>query len=135
MRSLGVAMVLVLATVACGETPGGGVIDLSGGVTQDQADEAMAALCDIAEGRVTAFDEVQAAFNNRAHETLHHIAAAAEEEDPAAAGALLEAKSVVESDLEQAEATAEIAEHVAALAVATATTIRAIGFEAESCST
>lgn len=131
-------MLLALATVGCGSNDNGanvdGVIDLSGGVTQDQADGAMAALCGIAEGRVTAFDEIQADFNNRAHETLHHIAAAAQERDPASAGALLETKSVVESDLEQGEPPAEIAEHATALAEATAAAIGAIGLEAEACS-
>ena len=125
--------VLLALTVACGANAGGAT-DLSGGVTQDQADEAMAALCDIAQGRVTAFDEVQAAFNNRAHETLHHIAAAAEEEDPASAGALLESKSGVEADLEQEEAPAGLADHAAALAEATAAAIRVIGLNAGACS-
>ena len=123
---------LALATVACGANAGG-TTDLSG-VSQAQADEAMTALCDIAEGRVTAFAEVEAAFNNRAHETLHHVAAAAQEEDPAKAAALLEAKSVVETDLEQDEAPADVAEHVAALAAATAPAIRSIGLDAEPCS-
>jgi hypothetical protein len=119
--------------VACGANAGGST-DLSGGVSQEQADEAMTALCDIAEGRVTAFDEVQAAFNNRAHETLHHVAAVAQEEDPAAAGALLEAKSVVEADLEQEDPPADLADHAAALAEATAVAIRRIGLNAGTCS-
>lgn len=134
MRSIGLSVLLALATVACGAN-GDDATDLHGGVTQDQADEAMAALCGIAEGRVTAFDEVQAAFNNRAHETLHHIAEVAQEEDPAAAGALLEAKSVVETDLEEEEEPpAEIADHVAILAEATASAIRVIGLNAGACS-
>jgi hypothetical protein len=119
--------------VACGANAGGST-DLSGGVSQEQADEAMTALCDIAEGRVTAFDEVQAAFNNRAHETLHHVAAVAQEEDPAAAGALLEAKSVVEADLGQEDPPADLADHAAALAEATAVAIRRIGLNAGTCS-
>ena len=133
MRSIGLSVLLALATVACGAN-GDDATDLHGGVTQDQADEAMAALCGIAEGRVTAFDEVQAAFNNRAHETLHHIAEVAQEEHPAAAGALLEAKSVVETDLEEEEPPAEIADHVAILAEATASAIRVIGLNAGACS-
>jgi len=134
MRSIGLSVLLALATVACGAN-GDDATDLHGSVTQDQADEAMAALCGIAEGRVTAFDEVQAAFNNRAHETLHHIAEVAQEEHPAAAGALLEAKSVVETDLEEeAEPPAEIADHVAILAEATASAIRVIGLNAGACS-
>ena len=126
-------MVLVLGTAACGGNGGGDVLDLSGGVTQAQADEAMDALCDIADGRVAAFEEAQAAFNNRAHQTLHHIAAAAQEDDPAAAAALLEAKSVVETDLDQDEARPELAAHVAVLAEATAEAIRAIGLDAATC--
>ena len=133
MRSIGLSVLLALATVACGAN-GDDATDLHGGVTQDQADEAMAALCDIAEGRVTAFDEIQAAFNNRAHETLHHVAAVAQEEDPAAAGTLLEAKSVVETDLEEEEPPAQIADHVAILAEATASAIRVIGLNAGACS-
>ena len=120
-------------TVACGENAGG-ASDLTGGIAQHQANEAVDALCDIARGRVTAFEEVQAAFNNRAHETLHHVASAAEEEDPAAAGALLEAKSVVEADLEQDEAPAGLADHAAALAEATAAAMRVIGLNAGACS-
>jgi hypothetical protein len=133
VRSLGLAVLLALATLACGENAGG-TTDLSGGLTQDQVDGAMAALCDIAEGRVTAFDEVRAAFDNRAHEMLHHIAAVAQEEDPASAGALLEAKSVVETDLGLDQAPAELAAHAAALADATAAAIRTIGLTAEACS-
>jgi hypothetical protein len=134
VRSLGLSVALALATVACGANAGG-TTDLSHGVPQEQADEAMAALCDIAEGRVTAFEQAQAAFNNRAHETLHHVAAAAQEEDPAKGAALLEAKSVVEADLERDEPPAGVADHAAALATATAAAIRAIGLDAEPCST
>jgi hypothetical protein len=134
VRSLGLSVALALATVACGANAGG-TTDLSHGVPQERADEAMMALCDIAEGRVTAFEQVRAAFNDRAHETLHHVAAAAQEEDPAKAAALLEAKSVVETDLGRDEAPARVAEHVAALATATAAAIRAIGLDAEPCST
>lgn len=133
MRSLGLAALLALATVACGENAGGAT-DLHGGLTQDQVDEAMTALCDIAQGRVTAFEDVRAAFQNRAHEMLHHIAAVAQEEDPASAGALLEAKSVVEADIGQDEPPADLAAHAAALAEATAAAIRAIGLGAEACS-
>jgi hypothetical protein len=127
------AMLFALATVACGDDAGG-TTDLHGGLTQDQADEAVTALCDIAEGRVTAFDEVRAAFQNRAHETLHHIAAVVEEEDTASAAALLEAKFAVEADLEQDEAPPELAAHAAALAEATSAAIRVIGLTAEACS-
>jgi hypothetical protein len=134
VRSLGLAVVLVLGTAACGENGGGDVLDMSGGVTQTQADEAMDALCDIADGRVAAFEQAQATFNNRAHETLHHIAAAAQEDDPATAAALLEAKSVVETDLDQDEPRPELAAHVAVLAAATAEAIRAIGLDAGACS-
>jgi hypothetical protein len=134
VRTLGLSVLLALAAVACGANAGG-VTGLSGGVTQDQANRAMTALCDIAEGRVTAFEEVQAAFNNRAHETLHHIAAAAEEQgDTGAAAALLETKFVVETDLEQEEAPPELTTHAGALAEATAAAIRAIGLTAEACS-
>ena len=126
-------MVLVLSTAACDGNAGGST-DLHGGLTQDQADEAMAALCDIAEGRVTAFDDVRAAFQNRAHETLHHVAAVAQEQDTAAAAALLEAKFAVEADLEQDEAPAGLADHAATLADATAAAIRVVGLDAGACS-
>ncbi|HJS26296.1 MAG TPA: hypothetical protein VJ913_04125 [Actinomycetota bacterium] len=133
MRSLGLSVLIVLATAACGANAGG-TTDRSGGVSQEQADETMTVLCDIAEGRVTAFEEARASFQNRAHETLHHVAAAAQEEDTASAAALLEAKSVVETDLEQDQAPAELAVHTAALADATAGAIRLIGLAAEPCS-
>jgi hypothetical protein len=134
MRSLGVCVLISLATVACGENAGAPA-DLHGGIAQHQANEAMSALCDIARGRVTAFEDVRAAFQNRAHETLHHIAEVAQEEDTASAAALLEAKSVVEADLEQDEAPAELAAHTATLAEATAEAIRVIGLNAGTCST
>jgi hypothetical protein len=133
VRSLVLALLLGLATVACGDDAGG-VIDLSGGIAQHEANEAMSALCDIARGRVTAFEDVRAAFQNRAHETLHHIAEVAQQEDTASAAALLEAKSVVETDLEQADAPAELAAHAATLAEATASAIRVIGLNAGGCS-
>jgi hypothetical protein len=133
VRSPGLALLLGLATVACGENAGA-PSDLSGGIAQDQANQAMSALCDIAEGQVTAFEDVRAAFETRAHETLHHIAEVAQEEDTGSAAALLEAKSVVETDLEQDAPAAQIAAHAAALAEATATAIRAIGLNAGACS-
>lgn len=124
-------MLLLIAGVGCGANAGG--TTEPAGLSQVQADEAMTALCDIAGGRVTGFDEVRAAFNNRAHETLHHIAAVAQEGATAKAAALLEAKSVVETDLAQDEAPPDVAEHVSALAEATAEAIRAIGLEAVPC--
>jgi hypothetical protein len=133
VRSILPVLVLAVATVACGDSAGG-TTDRSGTVTQTQADDAMGALCDIAGGRVTAFDDVRAAFQDRAHETLHHIAEVAREEDPASAAALLEAKSVVESDLEQDDPPPELAAHAATLAEATAGAIRGIGLSAETCS-
>ena len=133
MRSLVLTLILALATVACGENDGG-MIELSGGIAQHEANEAMTALCDIARGRVTAFEDVRAAFQNRAHETLHHIAEVTQEEDTASAAALLEAKSAVETDLEQEEPPAELAAHAATLAEATAAAIRVIGLEAAACS-
>jgi hypothetical protein len=134
VRSLCLSVLLALVTLACGSNAGGAT-DLSGGIAQHQANEAMSALCDIARGRVTAFEDVRAAFQNRAHETLHHIAEVAREEDTASAAALLEAKSVVEADLEQDEAPTELAAHAAILAEATAHAIRVIGLNAGTCST
>ncbi len=125
--------VAVVGAVACG-ADAGGATDFTGSVSQDHADEAMTALCDIAEGRVTTFEGVRATFQNRAHESLHHIAAEAQDEDTASAAALLEAKFVVEADLELDEAPADLSEHVSALATATSDAIVVIGLDAEPCS-
>jgi hypothetical protein len=132
VRPILAVLILVVATAACGESAGG-TTDRSGSVTQEQADEAMGALCDIAGGRVSALEDAQAAFQDRAHETLHHVAEVAQQEDPASAAALLEAKSVVESDLEQDGLPPDLAAHAATLAEATAEAIRAIGLSAEAC--
>ena len=103
---------LALLAPACGrdaaQEPGSGTASSSGpsspteAVTQAEADEAMRALCDIASGAVTSTDDILEAFHARAHETLHRVAMEVQATQPAVAGALLEAKSVVEADLEQA---------------------------------
>ena len=106
------AAALALLASACGADdaagPGAGSTDTTGAsspaeaVTQAEADEAMGGLCDIASGAVTSTDDILEAFHARAHETLHRVATAAQATQPPLAGALLEAKSVVETDLEQA---------------------------------
>lgn len=128
-------IVLAIAASACGadEEPVGGPTGSPAGVTQAQADEAMGGLCDIAAGSVTEMAEIHEAFHGRAHETLHAVATEAQEVDPATAGALLEAKSVVEADLEEESPPLELPGHAATLMGAYAEALLAIGLVPADC--
>jgi len=105
----------------------------AGAVTQAQADRAMGGLCDIATGAVTDTGDILEAFHSRAHEILHQVATEAQAIDPVVAGALLEAKSVVETDLEQAPFPAELPSHAEALVAAYADALEAVGLQAVAC--
>ena len=105
----------------------------SGTTTQDQAEQAMGGLCDIAAGDLTDMADVYEAFHGRAHEALHAVAAQAQEIDPVVAGALLEAKSVVETDLEEAVPPADLPAHAQALVAAFAVALETIGLQATAC--
>ena len=97
-------MVMVTIAPACAGADGNGAGSPATGGTSDvsqaSVDEAMTALCDIAERRVTGRDEVRAAFYDHAHETIHAVAAAVQGVDPTVAATLLEAKFAVEGALE-----------------------------------
>jgi hypothetical protein len=102
-------------------------------VTQAQADEAMGGLCDIAAGGLTEMTEVHEAFHGRAHEALHAVAAEVQEVDPAVAGALLEAKAVVETDLEEEAPPIDLPGHTATLMGAFSDALLAIGLVPADC--
>jgi hypothetical protein len=128
MSRIGPALlVLILALAACG---GQDVPEPTG--LQARADEAMAALCRIAAGELEG-DRVAEAFHGRVHDALHEVAAEARAVDPAAAGALLEAKAVVEADLELTEPPADLLAHARTLADAFAAAVRAMGLDPLAC--
>jgi hypothetical protein len=130
-------LIVALAATACGnggDDPGGSTTaGDTGTTTQAQADEAMSGLCDIAAGDLTEMADVHEAFHGRAHEILHHVAAEVQEVDPVVAGTLLEAKSVVETDLQESVPTPDLPAHAAALAVAFADTLETIGLQVSAC--
>jgi hypothetical protein len=128
--------VLALAATACGGDSGGGGGPPTGSttaVTQAQADEAMGGLCDIATGGLVEMADVHEAFHGRAHETLHAVAAQAQEVDPVVAGALLEAKSVVEADLEEERPPPDLPGHATSLLGAFSEALLAIGLVPADC--
>jgi hypothetical protein len=130
-------LVVALAATACGnggDDPGGGTAaGDTGTTTQAQADEAMSGLCDIAAGDLTEMADVHEAFHGRAHEILHHVAAEVQEVDPVVAGTLLEAKSVVETDLLESAPTPDLPAHAAALVTAFAGALETIGLQVSAC--
>lgn len=72
-------------------------------------------------------------FYDRVHERLHAIAAEAQEIDAVAAGSLLEAKQLVEADLESAGAPAGYEEHVDNLLVVAQDAVALIGLSDPGC--
>jgi hypothetical protein len=135
LRGLAPLVVIVLLA-ACGadEDPGGGTTTgAPGTITQPQADEAMGGLCDIAAGGLTEMADVHEAFHGRAHAALHAVAAQAQEVDAVVAGALLEAKAVVEADLEEAAPPADLPAHTQTLVAAFAAALETIGLQATTC--
>lgn len=136
-RSLLLVTVVALALVAsaCGEdeVPTGTTATGSPS-TQAQADEAMGGLCDIAAGGLSEMADVHEAFHGRAHEALHSVASEAQEVDPVVAGALLEAKAVVEADLEEVTPPPDLPQHAQALVAAFGGALETIGLQAGACS-
>jgi len=129
-------VVLVLVAAACGadEEPGGSTTTgAAGTTTQAQADEAMGGLCDIAAGDLTEMADVNEAFHGRAHEGLHAVAAEVQEVDAVVAGVLLEAKAVVEAELEETAPPADLPTHAQALVAAFAGALETIGLQATAC--
>jgi hypothetical protein len=100
-------------------------------VTQEAADSAVLGLCELV--GTTDRTSANATFQDRSHQTLHVIAAATEGVDRAVAGALLQAKQVVEADLEAPELPPGFAGDVGALLDATRAALAAIGVDAVDC--
>ncbi len=87
---------LVLVTVACGRSEPRTVTVGGERVTVARLVDAHVALCEAAFSPATA----RALFFDRSHEALHTVARGVEEVDRAQAGALLQAKEKVESELD-----------------------------------
>ena len=125
---------LAIAATACaGDEAGDTETGATVAVTQAQADRAMGGLCDIAAGGLTEMADVHEAFHGRAHETLHAVADEAQEVDPVVTGALLEAKSVVETDLEVATPPPDLPAHAGRLVVAFGNALEVIGLQPAPC--
>lgn len=134
-RRLALPLLLVALGTACGGAEGNdgaGAIPGTGAVSQERADDAMTALCDLA-GRRVGRSEVRQAFFTRAHETIHEVAAAAEAIDPAAAGRLLQAKFAVEGVLQDPGSPGHLARLARELAAALAAALGVIGLQAQAC--
>jgi hypothetical protein len=98
----------------------------------------IAALLALCSARDAAFaDDVavaEAAFEDEAHETLHHLAEEVEGIERAAAAALLRAKSDVEADfVEDAPDAAAVQGHVEALLDAMRDALEVVGIPAPAC--
>jgi len=138
-RLLPLLVILALTAAACrgDEAPGGDTASGSPsggtGTTQAQADVAMGGLCDIATGTVTAKADVQEAFEGRAHEALHAVAAQAQEIDPVVAGKLLEAKAVVEEDLQADASPPDLPADAQDLVTAFGAALQTIGLRVPAC--
>ena len=93
-------MVAIVATallaVSCSDLPAKTVTVGGETVTVARLVDALAGLCEAAESPATA----RALFFDRSHEALHTVARGVEEVDRAQAGALLQAKEKVESELD-----------------------------------
>ena len=127
---------LALAASACGDDGGPSgptATETPSGTTQAQADVAMGGLCDIAAGGLTEMAVVKEAFEGRAHEALHAVAAQAQAIDPVVAGTLLEAKAVVEEDLQAATPPPDLPAHAQTLATAFGAALDTIGLRASAC--
>ena len=102
-------------------------------VSQADADQVIDGLCEMS-GEIRA-DVVsgRTVFYDRVHERLHAVAAEAQAVDAAAAGCLLEAKQLVEADLEATGAPAGYEEHVDNLLVVTQDAVVLIGLADPGC--
>jgi hypothetical protein len=131
------AVLVLLALVACGAgAPGAspapsGPSGSLGVMTAEAGTQALAALCELR--GVTDRDQANGLFFDHAHLTLHVLAAATEPVDRVPAAGLLEAKQVVEADL-QADALPEtFPDDVGALLEATRTALEAVGLPSPAC--
>lgn len=133
-RILAVTMALfALVATSCGDQPTARGDGLP--AADEPETQAYLALCS-ARDAASAGDApaAEAAFQDEAHETLHHLAEEVEGADRAAAAALLRAKSNVEADFaEEAPDPATVAEHVDALLAAMADALDVVGTVAPAC--
>ena len=130
---------MIAAAAACGPSrtdvtppaPSGSL----GVVTTEDARRAVSALCEIAASEGTDRDAANAAFYDRAHQTLHVIAAAVEMRDRAAAAVLQQDKGVVEEDLARRRLPRSFADDVEALVGRTRDALARVGIDVPPCST
>lgn len=102
-------------------------------VSQADADGMIGGLCEMSgelRGEVVAGRTV---FYDSVHERLHRVAAEVEMIDTALAGALLEAKQLVEADLESAAAPTDYGDHVDGLLAATQDAVVLLGLTDPGC--
>ncbi len=132
MRNRLVVVVLPFAIlgVSC---PGRGEVDppAPGAVTQAEADEVVAGLCEMTGEFRDDVTGGRTVFYDRVHERLHTIAA--EAQDPAAAGSLLEAKQLVEADLDAPGPPSEYVQHVDELLRVVRDAVALIGLDDRVC--
>jgi hypothetical protein len=102
-----------------------------GVMTAEAGTQALAALCELRDA--TDREAANATFFDLAHQTLHVLAAATETVDRVPAAGLLEAKQVVEADLQSDELPAGFGSDVTGLLVATRTALEAVGLPAPGC--
>lgn len=131
-------LTVLLLAAACGATDAAAPTPtpsptIQGPISVRTATVAVEGLCEI---KVTFPNDPRAAadlFENRVHEHLHEIARAVQTGDPAAAGALLEAKEVVETDLAGDPVPARLPKDVAELETATRDALSTLGLEMPPC--
>ena len=128
---------VLFALVACdGGTPGAspapsGPSGSLGVMTADAGIQALAALCELRS--VTDRDQANGVFFDHAHQTLHVLAAATEPVDRVPAAGLLEAKQVVEADLQADALPPSFPDDVRALLEATRAALEAVDLPAPAC--
>lgn len=135
-RVLAVTMALLaLVAASCSDQPTASGDGLPAAAADGPETQAYLALCSALDA-ASAGDAAaaEAAFQDEAHETLHHLAEEVEGVDRAAAAGLLRAKSDVEADFaEEAPDPVIVAEHVDALLATMADALEVVGTVAPAC--
>ncbi|HEU4527520.1 MAG TPA: hypothetical protein VFT80_06310 [Actinomycetota bacterium] len=135
-RVLAVTMALLaLVAASCSDQPTASGDGLPAPAADGPETQAYLALCSALDA-ASAGDAAaaEAAFQDEAHETLHHLAEEVEGVDRAAAAGLLRAKSDVEADFaEEAPDPVIVAEHVDALLATMADALEVVGTVAPAC--
>ena len=129
----------LLGLVACGGGGGGaepspaasGPSGSLGVMTADAGTRTVAALCELR--TATERDVANGLFFDAAHQSLHVLAAATETVDRVPAAGLLEAKQIVESDLQADALPDAFPEDVGALLEATRTALETVDLPAPQC--